>query len=149
MLGGWKITCTTLLPWADKGSNRKRCFTALVSLRHRAFSLKFTKGHSCSTGLQNFTYPRTDAVVIMIAIDETGDKILLGRNVSLYTSISIRKFSKTKYYKYRKGILEGFILLYQVSLNLANLSRMLWEEKCGKKPVFASGMSSIILDNLG
>ena len=34
-----------------------------------------------SKGLQNFTYPRTDAVVIMIAIDETGDKVLLGRGV--------------------------------------------------------------------
>lgn len=34
-----------------------------------------------SKGLQNFTHPRTDAVVIMIAIDETGDKILLGRGV--------------------------------------------------------------------
>jgi len=32
-------------------------------------------------GLHNFTYPRTDPVVIMIAIDETGDKILLGRGV--------------------------------------------------------------------
>ncbi|KAF7362325.1 hypothetical protein MVEN_00579100 [Mycena venus] len=30
-------------------------------------------------GLHNFTHPRTDPVVIMIAIDETGDKILLGR----------------------------------------------------------------------
>ncbi|KAF7351019.1 hypothetical protein MSAN_01664200 [Mycena sanguinolenta] len=30
-------------------------------------------------GLHNFTHPRTDPVVIMIAIDETGEKILLGR----------------------------------------------------------------------
>ena len=34
-----------------------------------------------SKGLHNFTHPRTDAVVIMIAIDETGDKVLLGRGV--------------------------------------------------------------------
>jgi NAD+ diphosphatase len=34
-----------------------------------------------SKGLQNFVHPRTDAVVIMIAIDETGDKVLLGRGV--------------------------------------------------------------------
>jgi NAD+ diphosphatase len=33
-------------------------------------------------GLQNFMHPRTDAVVIMAVIDETGDRILLGRNVS-------------------------------------------------------------------
>ncbi|KAG5341515.1 hypothetical protein C0989_009876 [Termitomyces sp. Mn162] len=31
-------------------------------------------------GLHNFTHPRTDPVVIMIAIDETGDKVLLGRS---------------------------------------------------------------------
>ncbi|KAG6837815.1 hypothetical protein H0H93_016183 [Arthromyces matolae] len=31
------------------------------------------------TGLHNYTHPRTDPVVIMIAIDETGDKVLLGR----------------------------------------------------------------------
>jgi hypothetical protein len=35
-----------------------------------------------SKGLHNFTHPRTDAVAIMIAIDETGDKVLLGRGVS-------------------------------------------------------------------
>lgn len=37
-----------------------------------------------SKGLHNFTHPRTDAVVIMIAIDETGDKILLGRGVCFF-----------------------------------------------------------------
>ncbi|KAF8963647.1 NUDIX hydrolase domain-like protein [Flammula alnicola] len=58
MWGGWKIACTSLLPWADN-SNRKPCPTV--------------------KGLHNFTHPRTDAVVIMIAIDETGDQVLLGR----------------------------------------------------------------------
>ncbi|KAJ7030008.1 NUDIX hydrolase domain-like protein [Mycena alexandri] len=58
MWGGWKISCSTLLPWADN-TGRKPCVTA--------------------RGLHNFTHPRTDPVVIMIAIDETGDKILLGR----------------------------------------------------------------------
>ncbi|KDR75619.1 hypothetical protein GALMADRAFT_248141 [Galerina marginata CBS 339.88] len=58
MWAGWKIACKTLLPWADN-SNRKPCPTV--------------------KGLHNFTHPRTDAVVIMIAIDETGDKVLLGR----------------------------------------------------------------------
>ena len=33
------------------------------------------------TGLHNFAYPRTDAVVIMIAIDQSRDRVLLGRNV--------------------------------------------------------------------
>ncbi|KAJ7503053.1 NUDIX hydrolase domain-like protein [Mycena galericulata] len=56
--GGWKISCSTLLPWADN-TGRKPCPTG--------------------KGLQNFAHPRTDPVVIMIAIDETGGKILLGR----------------------------------------------------------------------
>ncbi|KAJ6631516.1 NUDIX hydrolase domain-like protein [Mycena sp. CBHHK59/15] len=58
MWGGWKISCSTLLPWVDNKG-----------------------GKPCPTekGLHNFTHPRTDPVVIMIAIDETGDKILLGR----------------------------------------------------------------------
>ncbi|TFK21991.1 NAD+ diphosphatase [Coprinopsis marcescibilis] len=57
MWGGWKISCTSLLPWAKN------------------------QGNLCPSGkgLQNYTHPRTDAVVIMIAIDETGDKVLLGR----------------------------------------------------------------------
>ncbi|KAF5386214.1 hypothetical protein D9615_002316 [Tricholomella constricta] len=58
MWGGWKLYCFSLLPWADN-TGRKSCPT--------------------SKGLHNFTHPRTDPVVIMIAIDETGDKILLGR----------------------------------------------------------------------
>ncbi|KAJ7287096.1 NUDIX hydrolase domain-like protein [Mycena rebaudengoi] len=58
MWGGWKISCSTLLPWADN-TGRKPCPT--------------------EKGLHNFTHPRTDPVVIMIAIDESADKILLGR----------------------------------------------------------------------
>ena len=34
-----------------------------------------------SKGLHNFMHPRTDPVVIMIAIDKSGEKILLGRGV--------------------------------------------------------------------
>ncbi|KAJ7655389.1 NUDIX hydrolase domain-like protein [Mycena rosella] len=56
--GGWKISCSTLLPWADN-AGKKPCPTG--------------------KGLHNFAHPRTDPVVIMIAIDETGDKVLLGR----------------------------------------------------------------------
>ncbi|KAH6914030.1 NAD+ diphosphatase [Coprinopsis sp. MPI-PUGE-AT-0042] len=58
MWGGWKISCTSLLPWANN-SGRPPC--------------------PSGKGLQNYTHPRTDAVVIMIAIDETGDQVLLGR----------------------------------------------------------------------
>ncbi|KAG6857743.1 hypothetical protein H0H87_004159 [Tephrocybe sp. NHM501043] len=58
MWGGWKLSCSSLLPWADN-TGRKPCPT--------------------TKGLHNFTHPRTDPVVIMIAIDESGDKVLLGR----------------------------------------------------------------------
>ncbi|KAL0955787.1 hypothetical protein HGRIS_002001 [Hohenbuehelia grisea] len=57
--GGWKISCSAILPWWNN-EGRKPCPTV--------------------KGLHNFTHPRTDPVVIMIAIDESGDKILLGRN---------------------------------------------------------------------
>ncbi|PFH52176.1 hypothetical protein AMATHDRAFT_2420 [Amanita thiersii Skay4041] len=53
MWGGWKISCTSLLPWTDN-NGRKPCPTI--------------------KGLHNFTHPRTDGVVIMVTIDETGDK---------------------------------------------------------------------------
>ncbi|KAI0358625.1 hypothetical protein OH77DRAFT_1199791 [Trametes cingulata] len=56
---GWKLSCSSLLPWADNAGKRP-CPTA--------------------RGLHNFAHPRTDAVVIMAVIDESGDKILLGRN---------------------------------------------------------------------
>lgn len=32
-------------------------------------------------GLHNFCHPRTDPVVIMLVVNETGDKVILGRNV--------------------------------------------------------------------
>ncbi|KAL7281494.1 hypothetical protein ACG7TL_004809 [Trametes sanguinea] len=54
-----KLSCSSLLPWADN-SGKKPCATA--------------------QGLHNFEHPRTDAVVVMAVIDESGDKILLGRN---------------------------------------------------------------------
>ncbi|KAF8313642.1 hypothetical protein DL93DRAFT_2156137 [Clavulina sp. PMI_390] len=57
--GGWKLSCSSLLPWADN-SGKKPCPTA--------------------RGLHNVMHPRTDAVVAMAVLDETGEKILLGRN---------------------------------------------------------------------
>ncbi|KAH9932439.1 NUDIX hydrolase domain-like protein [Fomitopsis serialis] len=56
---GWKLTCSSLLPWAEN-AGKEPCPTA--------------------RGLHNFAHPRTDAVVIMAIIDESGDKLLLGRN---------------------------------------------------------------------
>ncbi|RDB24976.1 putative NADH pyrophosphatase [Hypsizygus marmoreus] len=75
MWGGWKISCSSMLPWANN-ADRKPCPT--------------------TKGLHNFTHPRTDPVVIMIAIDETGDKILLGRG---------RKFPG-KFYSALAGFIE-------------------------------------------
>jgi NAD+ diphosphatase len=77
---GWKLSCSSLLPWADN-SARKPCPTKYVR--------NFLTDTVCtnisfwisSKGLHNFAHPRTDPVVIMLAIDESGDKILLGRNV--------------------------------------------------------------------
>jgi len=63
MWGGWKLSCSTLLPWADN-TGRKPCPT--------------------SKGLHNFTHPRTDPVVIMVVVDETGERILLGRSVRIF-----------------------------------------------------------------
>ncbi|KAF8509833.1 NUDIX hydrolase domain-like protein [Gautieria morchelliformis] len=59
MWGGWKLSCSTLLPWSNN-EGKQPCITA--------------------KGLHNFAHPRTDPVVIMAIIDETGDRILLGRN---------------------------------------------------------------------
>lgn len=58
---GWKFACTTLLPWGTK-EGEKPC--------------------PSSVGLNNFSHPRTDPVIITLPVNETGDKILLGRNVS-------------------------------------------------------------------
>ncbi|KAJ3720091.1 NUDIX hydrolase domain-like protein [Lentinula raphanica] len=58
--GGWKLGCSTLMPWADNTGRTKPC--------------------PSGKGLHNFTHPRSDPVVIMLAVDETGEKILLGQN---------------------------------------------------------------------
>lgn len=42
-----------------------------------------------SKGLHNFAHPRSDPVVIMLAVDETGEKILMGHNVSVLCSPSL------------------------------------------------------------
>lgn len=76
---GWKLSCSSLLPWANS-TGRKACPTMSV-----IFVFSARKGidvfYDCSKGLHNFTHPRTDPVVIMLAVDQSGEKILLGRNV--------------------------------------------------------------------
>ncbi|RDB24979.1 putative NADH pyrophosphatase [Hypsizygus marmoreus] len=57
MWGGWKLSCSSLLPWATAGE--EPCLS--------------------SKGLHNFCHPRTDPVVIMLVINERGEKVLLGR----------------------------------------------------------------------
>ncbi|THH29272.1 hypothetical protein EUX98_g4926 [Antrodiella citrinella] len=88
---GWKLSCSSLLPWADN-AGRKPCPTA--------------------TGLNNFSHPRTDAVVIMAVLNEANDKVLLGRN---------RKWANSFY-----SALAGFIEPGE-SLEDA-VKRELWEE---------------------
>ncbi|KIJ60048.1 hypothetical protein HYDPIDRAFT_32624 [Hydnomerulius pinastri MD-312] len=56
---GWKLSCSSLLPWADN-TGKKPC--------------------PSGRGLNNFCHPRTDPVVIMVVMNEAGDKIILGRN---------------------------------------------------------------------
>ncbi|CAE7060799.1 unnamed protein product [Rhizoctonia solani] len=56
---GWKLKCSSALPWADNGG-KPPC--------------------PSSTGLRNYQHPRSDMVVITAVLDETGDRILLGRN---------------------------------------------------------------------
>ena len=74
---GWKLSCSSLLPWADSTAS-KPCPTASVN-----FLVNTVSADTCvsSRGLHNFAHPRTDPVVIMLAIDESGDRALLGRNV--------------------------------------------------------------------
>ncbi|CAK9780629.1 hypothetical protein CC85DRAFT_303475 [Cutaneotrichosporon oleaginosum] len=57
--GGWKRSCVTARGGPEE---RKKCFS--------------------NTGLHNFAHPRTDPVIIMGILDETGDRMLLGRNKS-------------------------------------------------------------------
>ncbi|GJJ09671.1 hypothetical protein Clacol_003895 [Clathrus columnatus] len=57
--GGWKLSCTSVLPWANN-VDREPCLT--------------------KTGLHNFHHPRTDPVIITAVLDEKGERILLGRN---------------------------------------------------------------------
>jgi hypothetical protein len=82
----------------------------------------------------------------MIAIDETGDKILLGRGVN---SVNLPMNDGDLSTIYRGGFLESSTPLWQVLSNLVNHSRMLSLERCGKKRAFVSGMSNITLANLG
>ncbi|KAH9932440.1 NUDIX hydrolase domain-like protein [Fomitopsis serialis] len=57
---GWKLGCSSLLPWAQQTEGKKPCVTA--------------------QGLHNFSHPRTDMVVIAATVDPEREKILLGRN---------------------------------------------------------------------
>lgn len=45
-------------------------------------TMRYVVHHSYRKGLHNYAHPRTDPVVIMIAVDDTRDKMLLGRGVN-------------------------------------------------------------------
>ena len=89
-----------------------------------------------SKGLQNFTHPRTDAVVIMIAIDETGDKVLLGRAVRQ----TVRRLILNILILYRRKGFPHFIRLWLGLSNQLKHLKMQFPERCGKKLGFAFGM---------
>lgn len=55
---GWKLACSSLLPWSEP--REPPCPT--------------------TSGLHAHQYPRTDTAIIVGIIDQSGDKILLGRN---------------------------------------------------------------------
>ncbi|KAF9268543.1 hypothetical protein L218DRAFT_917359 [Marasmius fiardii PR-910] len=59
MWGGWKVACSSLLPW-NASSHESTCPSRI--------------------GLHNYAHPRTDPVAIILTVDQTGDKILLGRS---------------------------------------------------------------------
>ncbi|KAI0759863.1 NUDIX hydrolase domain-like protein [Trametes elegans] len=82
---GWKLACASLLPWADN-SGRKPCASA--------------------RGLHNFTHPRSDPVIIMAVLDETGDRILLGRNARLRFFCLLLKNWPAKFYSCLSGFVE-------------------------------------------
>ena len=147
MWGGWKISCDSLLPWFDR-TGRRPCptesamfyLTTCANGRSRKL-MNAVCGH-CRRGLHNFMHPRTDSVVITVAIDQSGEKILLGKNVrSCHSFIRINICTRESC---RKSFLGGSFLLSQDSWSQANRSRTPSEGKCGKKPVSPFGMFGII-----
>ncbi|KAG7091160.1 hypothetical protein E1B28_010213 [Marasmius oreades] len=59
MWGGWKLACSSGLPW-NASSHGSACPSRI--------------------GLHNYAHPRTDPVAIILTVDQTGDKVLLGRS---------------------------------------------------------------------
>ncbi|CAE6405767.1 unnamed protein product [Rhizoctonia solani] len=84
---GWKLSCTSVLPWAEN-QGKPPC--------------------PSSSGLNNYMHPRTDAVVITAVLDETGDRILLGRNSNPRASFFhiVQKKFPSAFYSTLAGFLE-------------------------------------------
>ena len=99
---GWKLACSTLLPWEVR-EGAKPC--------------------PSSIGLNNFSHPRTDPVVITVPVNEAGDKILLGRNVSELEVFRAR--SRLTGTSIRRNGLCPSIQLSRVSWNLGKHSKTL------------------------
>jgi len=62
------------------GQHWKTAMPFWVSSMQR--TMRYVVHHSYRKGLHNYAHPRTDPVVIMIAVDDTRDKVLLGRGVN-------------------------------------------------------------------
>jgi len=83
--GGWKLSCTSLLSSSDN-TGRRPCPTRSVSLSPSLCVQALSNFALSRKGLHNITHPRTDAVVIVAVLNESQDKILLGRKVSRTSS---------------------------------------------------------------
>lgn len=55
-------------------------------------SLRVANNYVSRKGLNNYSHPRTDPVVIMAIVDESGENVLLGRNVCFCKNILVIVF---------------------------------------------------------
>ncbi|CAD6940443.1 unnamed protein product [Tilletia controversa] len=78
---GHKRCCSSVLSSANPSTNVLQPFLPAASTDSAASFEKDGKIFPCpaTQSLSNFSYPRTDSVVIMGVLNRTGDKILLGR----------------------------------------------------------------------
>lgn len=83
----------------------------------------------------------------MIAIDETGNKVLLGRGVSAAALKEISALAEPHIYSV--NIPESSIQHLQDSSSQANRLKTPLQERCGRKLASTSGMFDITLGNLG
>ncbi len=102
------------------------------SAHHRSYDF-------CRVGLNNFAHPRTDAVVIMAVVNETNDKILLGRNVRRCSPLLSAPFIDPLMAFYSVNGLASSIQRSLGSSNLARRWKILSNANSGKKLALKCG----------